>query len=94
MPDLIFLSNNHIKDYGIDEIENTIKLLKQNNIEYIGILENNQMESKAYYIKNNIKVGIYNICEIEFSIATENPKGANSLDGIKKYEEIKQIKEK
>ena len=87
-PNLVFLSNNHVLDYGIEGLNNTEKILKQYDIEYTGILENNQKEYMPYYIKDNdIKVGIYNVCENEFSIATRTSKGANALSEIKNYKE-------
>lgn len=93
-PNLIFLSNNHIKDYGEEGIDNTIRLLKENNINYTGIVNNSKENAKAYYIeKDDIKVGIYNLCENEFSVATIDSKGGNPLNEIKNYKEIRQAKE-
>lgn len=88
-PDLVCLSNNHILDYGIDGLENTLKLLSDEKISNIGIINNNEEIATAHYIeKDNVKVGIYNICENEFSVATKSSKGANSIQGIKQYKEI------
>ncbi len=93
-PSLILLSNNHILDYRIEGLENTITLLEQHNIPYTGIIENSKQENKTYYIKKDgVKVGIYNLCENEFSLATSSSKGANSFYGVKNYLEIKRAKE-
>ena len=93
-PDLIFLSNNHINDYGIEGIDNTVKLLEKNNINYTGIINNSKEKLEKVYIeKDNVKVGIYNLCENEFSVATLDSKGANPLNEIKNYKEIKELKE-
>lgn len=92
-PDLVFLANNHILDYGEEGLKNTEKLLKQEQINYIGIIENKNVNSKTHIIKdNNISVGFYNLCENEFSVATNTSKGANGLDEIKNYKEIMELK--
>ena len=47
---LFTLANNHILDYGVAALENTIKVLKENDISYIGAGKNIQ-EAKRAYIK-------------------------------------------
>lgn len=92
-PDIILLANNHIKDYGIEGIDNTIRVLKENQIQYTGILDNCDITVKPIYIeKDNIKIGIYNVCENEFSISTKNEKGSNQFEGIKNYIEVSEMK--
>ena len=92
-PNLILLSNNHILDYGTEGLQSTIKLLNNKNINYTGIVKNSLEKYKPYYIqKDNIKIGIYNVCENEFSVATEKTEGANSLNEVKNYIEINEAK--
>ncbi len=92
-PDLICLSNNHILDYGIEGLENTVKLLENEKIPYIGIINNSDEVAETHYFqKNDIKVGIYNVCENEFSVATKISKGANSMRDLKAYKEIHNAK--
>ncbi len=94
-PNLILLSNNHILDHGQEGLENTIRLLDENDIPYTGIIENSEKEYEVYYVEDgNIRIGIYNVCENEFSVATSSTKGANPLNEIKNYFEIKKSKEK
>ncbi|MBC2694874.1 MAG: CapA family protein [Desulfobacteraceae bacterium] len=38
--DIMSIANNHIMDFGIDGLENTLKLLNQNNIKYTGAGKN------------------------------------------------------
>ena len=93
-PDLICLSNNHILDYGIEGLENTLEILSKEDISNIGIINNSDEVAKTYYIeKDNIKVGIYNVCENEFSVATKNSKGANPMRDLKAYKEIHSAKQ-
>lgn len=94
-PDLVCLSNNHILDYGLKGLENTLNILSEENIPTTGIIENLEDEAKAHYFeKDGIKVGIYNVCENEFSVATKTSKGANSMYGVKAYKDIHRIKQK
>lgn len=93
--DFVFLANNHIMDYGKDGLESTINVLKENNIEYTGIIDNSNVEYYGYIIeRDGIKIGFYNLCENEFSVATEFNKGANPLNLLKNCYEIEQLKDK
>ena len=92
-PNLVLLSNNHILDYRVEGLDNTIKLLEEHNIEYTGIIENSQATYEPYFINcGNKRICVYNVCETEFSIATENRKGANPLNEAKNYREIENAK--
>ena len=48
--DLFTLANNHILDYGVDAMFNTMKLLDENGILHIGVGENIS-EARSVYIK-------------------------------------------
>ena len=94
-PNLVFLANNHILDYGTEALENTLYLLNKEKINYTGIIDDNKAKNETFYIeKDNIKIGIYNLCENEFSVATQESKGANPLNEIKNYKEIQETKKK
>lgn len=92
-PDLLFLANNHIMDYGEVALKNTIKILKENNINYTGIVNNSEEIMQPVFIeKDGIKVGVYNICETEFSLPTKNTIGANCLNQSVNYRIINNAK--
>lgn len=92
-PDLILLANNHILDYGEKGLDSTLKSLTNNNIKYTGIIDSSKEEYKGYILeKENKKIGIYNVCENEFSVATLDTKGANPLIESKVYLEINKMK--
>ncbi len=94
-PDVILLANNHILDYGKQALNETIKILQKNNIKYTGIVKNTIEEFDGIVIsKNSKKVGIYNLCEHEFSVATENLLGTNPLNLLKNCLEISKLKKK
>nr|MBQ5604519.1 CapA family protein [Bacteroidales bacterium] len=92
--DVVTLANNHILDYGDVALENTLKVLSSRNVAYVGAGRNIQEASKVY--ENNIdsqKVAIINCCEHEFSIATDSIAGANPLNPIKQWYDIKTAKD-
>lgn len=82
-------------DYGEQGLKDTLKVLNNNHIEYIGAEIKKEKISKSYTIgtKEN-KIGIYNCCDIEFSVASENNPGAYGIDFFNIWEEIKDLKEK
>jgi len=57
-PSLIILSNNHILDQGPQGLDNTISLLRKNNIEFIGAGSNLIEASRPYILQDKgIRVG-------------------------------------
>lgn len=56
--DLVALSNNHVYDYGEDAFQDTMKLLKQADIPYVGGGANlEEAKRPVYFIVNGIKIG-------------------------------------
>lgn len=94
-PSLVLLSNNHVLDYGEAGLEDTVKTLDSNGIEHIGAAENLKKATETYiFEKDGVKIGIYNCCEYEFSIAGENSWGANPFDPLESLDHISELKEK
>lgn len=92
--DIVTLANNHIMDYGQDGLRDTINALKSSNIKYVGAaLESNQISEPLIVLKDNVKVGILNFCENEWSTNYGNKVGANSLNPVRNYKSIKQLKD-
>jgi len=92
---LVTMANNHILDYGKQGIEDTIMYCNQENLKYIGVGKNLE-EAKKNYITtiNDIKIGFLNFAENEFCSAKENDYGANPINVINNYYDIKNAKEK
>lgn len=94
-PSLILLANNHIMDHGEQGYYKTKEILKRNSIKYIGMGDNLEEAADTHtIIKNDIKVGVYNLSENEFSGATTENPGANTLNVFKSFKHIKDLKEK
>lgn len=90
---LVTLANNHIKDYGESALRRTIKCCESAGVATVGVGSDNLDASKPFIFNHNGEsVGIINCCEHEFSVATESSAGANALDPIKQYYQIKELK--
>lgn len=79
--DIVTLANNHAYDYGEDALFDTMKLLRDEDIVYVGAGKNLDEASKiVYYIANGRKIAILSATEIERSVkytreATEDRSG-------------------
>ena len=94
-PSVVLLANNHIFDYGEDGLKDTMEILDKNEIKYTGIIKDyNQKVEDVILEKNGLKIGIYNVCENEFSVATKERIGTNGLNVVKNLLEVKELKEK
>lgn len=88
------LANNHFRDYGHDAIENTITLLKAKDIDYLGGGENLSEASKILYKRlNGINIAFINVCEQEWSIATDQRAGSNPVQALTQYYQIQEAKQ-
>ena len=55
----VFLANNHIMDYGVDDLKSTLKTLKENHIGYAGAGMNLKEARKPFIIRiKDKKIGI------------------------------------
>jgi hypothetical protein len=91
--DFVTTANNHILDYGEIGLNCTINILDKNNIEYVGIGKDIfQAQKYKVIVVKDIKVGIVNFCENEWSTATVKSAGANPLDLIDNLKQIKNAK--
>lgn len=90
---MVTLANNHIYDYGMSGIQDTVSALQTNNILYVGGGMNLAEASRSRIIRrDNIKIAILNFCEHEFSIATGSRGGANPINPIQNYYSIRHAK--
>lgn len=88
------LANNHFRDYGHDAIENTLTLLKTKDIDYMGGGGNLSEASKILYKRlNGINVAFINVCEQEWSIATDQRAGSNPVQSLTQYYQIQEAKQ-
>lgn len=89
------MANNHIRDFDNQGVKDTLNLCKSNDILTVGAGLNKQEASAILYKEvNGVRVAFLNYCETEFSIAGENTAGANPIDYIQLYDDIKESKKK
>jgi poly-gamma-glutamate synthesis protein (capsule biosynthesis protein) len=91
--DLCCLANNHILDFGKAGLESTINALLNEELQYVGVGKNliEAREIKYIDIKNK-RIAFINFCENEWSIAEENDFGANPLNLIDVFHQIKEAR--
>jgi len=90
----VTLANNHFYDYGEDGVRDTINALDAASILHVGGGENLEMAQKTLLFEHSgEKVAIINVCEHEFSIASEHQGGSAPLDVVKNYYEIIKAKQ-
>ena len=89
----VCLANNHILDHGPIGLDKTINLLRHNNIDTVGAGLNSS-EKRNYVIKSikDNKIGIINVCENEWITSNDGQVGANRLDAVDVYYQIKTLK--
>lgn len=91
----VTLANNHFLDYGSKGVERTINTCSRYGIDIVGGGMNIKEAQKVLYKKiEDITIAIINVCEHEFSIATENTSGSNPLDLVSIYYDITEAKSK
>lgn len=90
---LVTLANNHILDYGQEGILDTMKLCKDEGIDYVGAGSTLQNARLPFYknIKNK-KIAILNFAENEFCAATRFTYGANPINLINNHKDITDAK--
>lgn len=90
--DLFALANNHIMDQGVQGLNETLATLRDANISFVGVGSSIDEASSPYIITNkDLKVGIYNCAEHEFSIADQEKPGANPFDPLFSLDHIERL---
>ena len=81
--DIAALANNHIGDFGLEPVMETIKILEKNGIRTVGAGKNLEDANKPLIIsKKGMKIAFINIAENEFGTADKNKPGAAPLDPL------------
>lgn len=87
------LSNNHIFDFGKKGLSDTIAALDKTGLIWFGIGENYEDSRRNHTITvDDITVNIINVCEHEYSYATENRIGARPFDEFETMHDIREAK--
>ncbi len=94
-PTVIGLANNHILDYGEKGLLDTLSLLSDYDIPYVGVGKNLKDAAQSIHIveEKGWRIGFYACAEHEFTIATEERPGANPFDPFETGDIIKSLKD-
>ena len=89
----IMLANNHVFDFGVDGLVDTVETLKKAGLPYAGVGNNDTDSRKIYYIEqDNKKIAIVNVCEHEYTYALPNRMGANPFDPFITMQDVREAK--
>jgi len=89
----VTLANNHFRDFGDVGVVDTLQACVLNNVDYVGGGKNIAEAEKILYKKINGQIlAVINLCENEWSIASENRGGAAPLNIIRNYYAIQDAK--
>lgn len=92
--DCVTLANNHFRDYGDEGVKRTLAALREQGIDYVGGGENLEEACKTLYkTVDEKRIAIINVCENEFSIASESRGGSAPIDVVDVCHRIKEAKE-
>ena len=89
----VALSNNHVFDFGVKGLNDTLENLERVGLPYMGIGENDEASRKPYVIEQDgKKIGFVNVCEHEYSYALPDRIGANPFDPFLTMQDIRELK--
>jgi poly-gamma-glutamate synthesis protein (capsule biosynthesis protein) len=89
----VMLANNHVFDFGIEGLTDTMKNLERVGLPYTGVGENDTDSRKIYYIERaGKKVAIVNVCEHEYTYALPDRMGVNPYDPYLTMHDIREAK--
>lgn len=91
----VALANNHITDFLQEGCEDTMAVLEESNIEYVGLLRMNEDRHNRKFISKKIngwRICFYNVSETFFNQPSRDSFGANLYDEWVVCNDIKELK--
>ena len=89
----VMLANNHVFDFGVQGLQDTMENLKRVGLPYTGVGTNDTDSRKPYVIEQDgKKIGFINVCEHEYSYALPDRMGANPYDPYLTMHDIRALK--
>lgn len=89
----VTLANNHFRDFGQLGVEDTLQACTSYNVDYVGGGKNiNEAERFLCKSINGQQLAIINVCENEWSIASDKSGGSAPLDPIRIYYRIREAR--
>ena len=89
----VALSNNHVFDFGIEGLKDTMDNLNRVGLPYMGIGANDTDSRKIYYFEqDNKKIAVVNVCEHEYSYALPDRIGTNPFDPFLTMQDVRKAR--
>ncbi len=82
------LSNNHIFDFGIPGLNDTVAELEKNGLSYTGVGKDSLDARKNLIIEGNKKIAVIAVCEHEYTYALPDRCGAREYDPYDTMDDI------
>jgi poly-gamma-glutamate synthesis protein (capsule biosynthesis protein) len=91
---LVTLANNHIMDFGEQGLASTMAVLAKNGIDFLGAGKDIQ-EARSIYYKDvrGYRLAFLNFAENEFSTTQGNKAGANPVNPVTNYYDIREARD-
>ena len=91
----VTLANNHFRDFGDNACIETLDSLNAYSIDYVGGGRNLHEAQETKYVElDGKRLALINVCENEYSIASEEHAGSNPLNPVQQYYAIVEAKKK
>ena len=91
----VTLANNHFRDYGQIGVDDTLRMSEEYSLDYVGGGRNLKEAEEIKYINiHGKRLSIINICENEWSIASEARAGSAPLNPVRNFYKIIEAKKK
>ena len=91
--DAFSLANNHILDYGVTGLKDTISYLGKNALYYYGAGKEQRARETFFTDVDGVKIGFLSFAEREFNCAVDYGIGANLWDDLISPADIRKAKE-
>ena len=89
----VAMANNHVFDFGIEGLIDTVNALESAGLPYFGIGKNDTDSRRPYFFDAEGKrIAIVNVCEHEYTYALPNRMGANPFDPFLTMQDIRAAK--
>ena len=87
------ISNNHVFDYGVQGIKDTIEAFERNGLNYTGFGKNSEDARKDLIIeKDSKRIAVIAVCEHEYCYSIENRMGTRAFDPYDTMDDIVKAK--
>ena len=89
----VALANNHVFDYGIEGLKDTLSALDDAGLPYFGVGNNDTDSRRPYFFDlEGKRFAVINVCEHEYTYALADRMGTNPFDPFLTMQDIREAK--